>query len=225
MKRFLSILGMAIMLSSCNDVISKKPNIETAKEDIAQIKEKYKDEYSAEDFEALSDKLAGKVLGGVFAKGENAIKEGITFDKTYKEYLDEIKVAREKKEKILAELKGAVSVEVLEHSKVQGTGLMADYDVKMPVKIKVKNTSKNKIQGITGRIELVDMFDKKVENLGFELTSGLNIGEEKTDTYYYDIGFGDLKDMEETAFSKLKFVWVPEKIVFQDGSYIPKDEK
>lgn len=221
MKRFLSILGIALLLSSCNDVISKKPNIETAKEDIAQIKEKYKDEYSAEDFEALSDKLAGKVLGGVFAKGENAIKEGITFDKTYKEYLDEIKAAREKKERILAELKGAVSVEILEHSK----GLMADYDVKMPVKIKVKNTSKNKIQGITGRIELVDMFGKKVETLGFELTSGLNVGEEKTESYYYDIGFGDLKDMEETAFRKLKFVWVPEKIVFQDGSYIPKDEK
>lgn len=223
--RKIFIIITTLLLMSCNNVIEKKPNLETVKEDVAQIKEKYKDEYTAEDFDALSDKLAGKVLGGVFAKGENAVKEGITFDKTYKEYLDEIKAEREKKEKILAELKGAVSVEILEHSKEQGTGLMAEYDVKMPVKIKVKNTSKKNIQGITGRIELIDMFNEKVETLGFELTSGLNVGEEKTDTYYYDISFGDLKKMEETAFSKLKFVWVPEKIIFQDGSYIPKEEK
>lgn len=91
-------------LSSCNNVIDKKVSLETAKEDLKEIKEKYKDEYTEEDFDALSNELAGNVFGTFLAKGEDAAK-GIKFEKTYKEYLEEAKKERLEKEKLAAEAK------------------------------------------------------------------------------------------------------------------------
>ncbi|MBT0550230.1 hypothetical protein [Riemerella anatipestifer] len=225
MRKFFIYLTTGLLMISCSDVINKKPNLETAKEDIATIKEKYKDDYSPADFEALSDKLAGNVMKSVFAKGENAVKEGISFDKTYKEYLDEIKEERVKKEKELAELKAAVAVEVLDASIERGSGIMADYDVNLPVKVKIKNTSGKAIQGISGRIEAIDMFDKNIDNLKFEITDEVKPNAELVEDYIYDISFGDLKKMDESSFSKLKFVWVPQTIIFKDGSRLPKVDK
>ena len=91
------------MITSCNNVIDKKVSLETAKEDIKEIREKYKDEYTESDFDALSEQLAGNVFGTFLAKGEDAAK-GVKFEKTYKEYLDEAKKERLEKEKIIAEL-------------------------------------------------------------------------------------------------------------------------
>lgn len=91
MKKITICLIIAIFsLSSCNNVIDKNVSLETAKDDIKEIKEKYKDEYTEEDFDALSNKLAGNVFGTFLAKGEDAAK-GIKFEKTYKEYLEEAK--------------------------------------------------------------------------------------------------------------------------------------
>lgn len=223
MKKLLFVLISALMITSCNNVIDKKVSLETAKEDIKEIREKYKDEYTESDFDALSEQLAGNVFGTFLAKGEDAAK-GVKFEKTYKEYLDEAKKERLEKEKIIAELNAAANVTIDKFSRIHGTGFASDYDIKMPVAITVNNNTNKTISGITGKIEVIDMFDKKIENLGFEYTDPINPKSKLTKDFTYDIGFGnDLKDLNQSSFDKLKFKWIPEKIIFTDGSYLPKE--
>jgi len=92
-KKLFYLMIASLLLAGCSDVIDKKVSFETAKEDIQKIKEEHKDEYTDEDFEAISYVLAGSVFRAVLTKGEDAAK-GIKFDKTYKDFLEEAKKER-----------------------------------------------------------------------------------------------------------------------------------
>lgn len=235
MERFLSILGIVLLLSSCNDVISKKPNIETAKEDIAQIKEKYKDEYSEEDFGALSNKLAGKVLGGVFTKGENAIKEGITFDKTYKEYLDEIKKERLEREELAkaakkaeeertAKMNNAITVTMYDKEyfpQNYDRGIYEDYNI---FKYAIKNKTDKEIKAIAISFTVYNALGNQIGNgFNMDFTDGRipANGEYKGDAAYSINQFiNDDNALKNAKFEDLSFKFDITKIVYSDGTTV-----
>lgn len=235
MKQILSILGIALLLSSCNDAISKKPNLETAKEDIAKIKEKYKNDYSAEDFEVLGDKLAGKVLGGVLVKGENAIKEGITFDKTYKEYLDEIKKERLEREELaksakkaeeerMAKMNNAIAVTMYGKEyfpKNYDRGIYEDYNI---FKYAIKNKTNKEIKAIAISFTVYNALGNQIgKGFNMDFTDGripANGNYEGEVAYSINQFINDDNVLKNAKFEDLSFKFDITKIVYSDGTIL-----
>lgn len=105
MKKVLLGLVTAMLLLSCKKVIDQKVSLETAKEDVAKIKEENKGEYTDADFDKMGDELAGSVFRAALSKGKDGIEDGVKFDKTYREYLDEAKSQRIEQEELAAKMK------------------------------------------------------------------------------------------------------------------------
>jgi hypothetical protein len=221
-----------ITLSSCNNVIDKKVSLETAKDDIKEIKEKYKDEYTDADFETLSNKLAGNVFGAFLTKGEDAAK-GIKFEKTYKEYLEEAKKERLEKEKLAAEAKkkeaekiakmnsaSVVSIYGYNFHKADSNNFeFQDYHI---FKYAVKNKSSKEIKAIKFHFNIYN-------SLGDELGKGyeMSLTDDRiqpNSTFQNSMMFeansynSDDNRIASSNFEDLKFEIVVDKIVFSDGT-------
>lgn len=223
------------MLLSCGNVIDKKPNIETAKEDIVQIKEKYKDEYTAEDFEVLSDRLAGKVLGAAFAKGENALKDGVTFDKTYKEYLDEIKKERLEREELakaakkaeeerMAKMNNAITVTMYGKEYVPenySAGRYEDYNV---FKYAIKNKTNKEIKAIAISFTVYNALGDQIgKGFNMDFTDGrisANQSYEGEAVYSINQFMDEDNALKNAKFEDLSFKFNISKIVYTDGSIL-----
>lgn len=233
--RKIFIIATTLLLMSCNNVIEKKPNLETVKEDVAQIKEKYKDEYTAEDFDALSDKLAGKVLGGVFAKGENAIKEGITFDKTYKEYLDEIKKERLEREELakaakkaeeerMAKMNNAITVTMYGKEyfpENYSAGRYEDYNV---FKYAIKNKTNKDIKAIAISFTVYNALGDQVgKGFNMDFTDSripANGNYEGEAAYSINQFINEDNVLKNAKFEDLSFKFNITKIVYSDGTIL-----
>ncbi|MCQ4141177.1 MULTISPECIES: hypothetical protein [Chryseobacterium] len=235
MKRITIYLFAAIFtLSSCNNVIDKKVSLETAKDDIKEIKEKYKDEYTEADFEALSNKLAGNVFGTFLSKGEDAAK-GIKFEKTYKEYLEEAKKERLEKEKLAAEAKkkeaekkakmNAAAVVTIYgynfHEADSNNYEFQDYHI---FKYAVKNKSSKEIKAIKFHFNIYNSLGDELGK-GFEM-SLTNDRIQPNSTFQNSMMFdansynSDDNRIASSNFEDLKFELVVDKIVFSDGSIL-----
>lgn len=233
MKKFTIYLFVAIFsLSSCNQVIDKKVSLETAKDDIKEIKEKYKDEYTEADFEALSNELAGNVFGTFLAKGEDAAK-GVKFEKTYKEYLEEVKKERLEKEKLAAEAKKR---EAEKNAKMNATSVVTiygynyhkadsnnyefqDYHI---FKYAVKNKSSKEIKAVKFHFNIYNSLGDELGE-GYEMSlTGNRIQPNSTfqNSMMFDANSysSDDNKLASSNFEDLKFEIIVDKIVFSDGT-------
>ena len=233
MKKITIYLFAAIFsLSSCNKVIDKKVSLETAKDDIKEIKEKYKDEYTEEDFDALSNKLIGNVFGAFLTKGEDAAK-GVKFEKTYKDYLEEAKKERLEKEKLAAKKKKKESEKIAKmnaasvvtiygynyHKADSNNYEFQDYHI---FKYAVKNKSSKEIKAIKFHFNIYN-------SLGDELGSGyeMSLTNDKiqpNSTFQNNMMFdansynSDDNKLGSSKFEDIKFEIIVDKIVFSDGT-------
>lgn len=233
MKKITIYLFFAIFsLTSCNNIIDKKVSIETAKDDIKEIKEKYKDEYTEADFDALSNKLVGNVFGTFLTKGEDAAK-GVKFEKTYKEYLEEAKKERLEKEKLAVEAKKKEAEKIAKmnaatvvsiygynfHKADSNNYEFQDYHV---FKYAVKNKSSKEIKAVKFHFNIYN-------SLGDELGKGyeMSLTDDRiqpNSTYQNNMMFdansysSDDNKLASSNFEDLKIEIVVDKIVFSDGT-------
>lgn len=233
MKKIIIYLFVAIFsLSSCNNVIDKKVSLETAKDDIKEIKEKYKDEYTEADFEALSNKLVGNVFGAFLTKGEDAAK-GLKFEKTYKEYLEEAKKERLEKEKLAVEAKKKEAEKIAKmnaatvvtiygynfHKANSNNYEFQDYHI---FKYAVKNKSSKEIKAVKFHFNIYNSLGDEMGK-GYEM-SLTNDRIQPDSTFQNSMMFdansysSDDNKLASANFEDLKFEIVVDKIVFSDGT-------
>lgn len=233
MKKITIYLFVAIFsLSSCNNVIDKKVSLETAKDDIKEIKEKYKDDYTEADFESLSNKLVGNVFGAFLEKGEDAAK-GVKFEKTYKEYLDEAKKERLEKEKLaveakkketekIAKMNAASVVSIYEynfHKADSNNYEFQDYHI---FKYAVKNKSSKEIKALKFHFNIYNSLGDEMGK-GYEM-SLTNDRIQPNTTFQNSMMFdansysSDDNKLASSNFEDLKFEIIVDKIVFSDGT-------
>ena len=233
MKKTTIYLFFAIFtLLSCNNVIDKKVSLETAKDDIKEIREKYKDDYAEADFDALSDKLVGNVFGTFLTKGEDAAK-GIKFEKTYKEYLEEAKKERLEKEKLADEAKkkeaeksakmNAATVVTIYgynfHKADSNNYEFQDYHI---FKYAVKNKSSKEIKALKFHFNIYNSLGDEVGK-GYEMSltdDRIQPNSNYENSMMFDANSYSSEDnkLASANFEDLKFDIVVDKIVFSDGT-------
>lgn len=230
---FYLILSLGI-LSSCNDTINKKVSIETAKEDIKQIKEKHKGEYTDADFESLTDELTGNILRTVLAKGEDAAK-GIKFDKTYKDYLEEAKKNRLEKEKLAQEAKkmeaektakmnmaAVVTIYGYEYHKANyENSEYRDYHI---FNYAIQNKTPKEIKALKFHFNIYNALGDELGN-GFEMSftdDRVKPNSTYQDSMMFDANSYSSEDnkIASSKFENLKFNITIDKIVYSDGSVL-----
>jgi hypothetical protein len=222
MKKVINITALAIMLlsTSCSNTIDKKIDIKTIKEDLTAIKKDYAKEYTEKDFDAVGKLLMGKFMGAALSGDKDA---NIKIEQTYKEVLDEAKAKRlvQEKEELdyqakLAELKKVIEIGITK-TEIKKVG---DYipDEYLVIYYTVTNKSKN-IKGWNGSLIVKDMFDKKLGNFEFEQKDLLKEGETIKQEAGYKANYEpSFTEIGTTDIAKLKFVFEPEIILFEDGS-------
>ena len=126
----------------------------------------------------------------------------------------------------LEELGKAVTVTLLGKSEWPENYDIGRYSEYQEFRIGVQNNSKKDIAGVSGVIEFIDIFDKKVGSVGFAISETIAPGESITWTGGRDYNqFVDehraVWNLEEGKYNTL---FVPQMVVFQDGTKLSVPE-
>jgi hypothetical protein len=204
----------ALCLVGCTNVLDKKFDMKSVKDDYAQIKEEYKDQYTKEELNALSDAFAGQLLGGGTQTYRTLI-EGIHAKKV--KYDADLKAYNEAIKKMSQEL----SVKFNNSEAMKGDyGIGDDYSIDFTT----KNHSKKKIITYQGYIDVETLAGTLLDRFGVEhsntMLSGADANHKSSWTIYENIS-----QFYNTAFEKLKFQWVPETIIYDDGTELKAPAK
>ncbi len=214
-----------IFVLGCGGTIDKKINLKTLNNDIKKLKESHGNVYSDSDFERLNGVLMNKVIGGLLfgEKMDNYLSSNL--DKTYREYLDEAKTIRIKSEKSkslynenLDAFNKKIKCSVLSKSSKDGY----NFDKWITFNALLENKSGKDVAAVLGYLEVYNLLDKQMAIIDVENTKELK-GSGKQDLELLHIGeYRDGKELAEIDLSKLRIVWVLEKVVYSDGT---KDDK
>lgn len=218
MKNFFLLIAVSILLVSCSSSLNKPYKEENLEEDMLSIKKSL----SEDDFELLTGYVALKSLGDDKMLG-----------KTYKDLLSEAKKLREelqKQEEEEKKLAEKAKVEEAERIKRLGGSLTVslfdkgfskyDFEDYITYKFAFENKTDKDIKAFTGKILFNDLFDKEINSLNLTYDDG--IPAKSTKNWNAQTEFNQFMDEDVALKNKdvedLKISWIPEKILFSDGT-------
>ncbi len=220
MLRILQMLFMCLLFVGCDD-----PKSKVIPKDIAAMKEdasfkKAVDELSEKEKKLLAAYMIRMKMKEAFLKDESesrvTIAEAI---KLQQEWLDKRsgKVSDASPEQLSqrAEMLDMVKVSLTDKGYYEG-----DYKNQITLKLRFSNKSGKDIQGVKGVAVLKDIFGDKIKNIRISYTEGLKAQETKIWSgvmRFNQFMSSDIK-LKNTDLKKIKFEWVPEMIIFEDGS-------
>lgn len=219
MKKFLILAFSVCLLCSCEDPRNRKYSEKTLANDLKAIWDK---DHDSTDIKSV----VGYLMLSAFTK------EDLT-GKTYKEIIEKQKAAAakitaaEQEAKILAtktakesedrrvRLNNILTVAMYDKGYVE-----ADYQEFLTYDIAFENKSNKDIRAVKGVIHINDLFNDEIKsiNLTYDNTiSAGSTGKERFTTSYNQFLDEDTRLRSKTV-EDLKIVWMPEKIIFTDGS-------
>ncbi len=218
MKKQFIILVITILIVSCSSPLDKPFKKDNLEEDVIELKESL----SEEELNMLAgyiaikslgdDKMLGKTYGNLLDEAKN-LKEELRLKKEEEKMLAE-KARAEEAEKI-KRLGGALTVSLFEKGFSK-----YNYQDYITYKFAFENKKDKDIKAFTGQIIFNDLFDKKISSLNLTYDDGVPANSTKNwnaQTDYNQFMDKDValknKDVED-----LKIEWIPEKIIYKDGS-------
>lgn len=227
--KYYLILVVGLFILSCggqkdiNDPLAKKYNEQTVEQDLQALRDSTylskEDEYLIISY-LVHKNFQGKKLPGAVtyrelfnnAKAFQMLKDNAVMKK--KEQAQKDREAEEKtKEKLNNTIKAAFDV-----IKLQRVDSLDHFTFK----ISFVNQSERKIQEVIGKVVLQDIFEEDITNLNVKNVSVIEPGGENVFevtvkcTHLENQSYGQICD--EILECELK--WVPEKIIFDDGTII-----
>jgi len=125
---------------------------------------------------------------------------------------------QQKKEKVKIlpnRLKEKVGVEV-----VNKGFRTSDYDDYITIKLRFTNRTDKDIKGVKGIIIFYDIFDEEIYKIGISYDDG--IAKRDSAVWNGEIDYNQFKDdhkeLRATELESLKYEWLPDTIIYQDGS-------
>jgi len=208
-------LSTILLLVSCSNPLNKKYSDKTLEEDAKAIKESKKiDDDDAE--------LLGTYI--MRAKLTNENIEGMTYADMLKKAKDikaeqkalADKAAKEETEK-RQRLGSAINVALYDIGYQK-----ADYDDYIVYNMAFENKSGKDIKAVKGSLLITDLFDKEIKNINIVFDDGVKANDTYKTSYTTD--YNQFMDEDQSLRSKtmkeIKFVWTPEKILFEDGTVL-----
>lgn len=239
MKRIgVALIGVALLLGGCSNVKGEaitSSNHEQVLTDVAKSKlsdDEKKYFLAASMRSALGNYLLdGKTVSQVIDEqrkwqGEQEAQAAAAHEAQLKE--------EAKRAALIAEMQHAISVQPISKRFRGSDWENGEYDDHEFVTLQFHNLSKKTIKGVKGALRFTNSFGDKV--IGLEIEAGGNGGEavrlapgESVSTEYswkYNRFEDDWKRFSNTALSGMKAQWVPDQILFADGTVLkaPSEE-
>jgi hypothetical protein len=234
--RFAVVLFCSFLALSCSEnVKNKKINEETMEKDMQAIRDSK--QLSDEETRLLAAYIVRSKLASVFGGA------GLPKDKTVGQMIDEqrnweeeqkLKEAEQKRlaeeaakeEARLAEqLRTTVQVAVYKKSFSASDWQRGQYEDYISLGFVFKNLTNKDIRGFTGTVIFNDIFDKEIAKTNLSIDEVLPAG--KTVRWQgqrkYNQFDSEDKKLANTDLNNLKIVWMPEKVLFTDGTKIGKE--
>lgn len=217
MKRFSFVSALLIVIlfvTSCsNDPLNRKYSDDHFLLDIKAIRDSKK--LTDEDMDALGGYILRGKMGGekldamtyadMLKKAKDAAAEQKALaDKAAKEEAD-------KRERLSA----AVNVGLYDIGYVKG-----DFQDHIQYDLAFENKSGKDVQAVKGTLVITDLFDKKIKELDVVFDHGIKASETIKNSYMTDYNqfMHEDKELAAKTIKEIKFVFTPEKILFNDGS-------
>jgi len=234
--RFFIILICSMIALSCSEnVKNKKVSEETMEKDMKAIRDSK--QLSDEETRMLAAYIVRSKLGSIFG-GASLPK-----DKTVGQMIDEqLKWEEEQKfkeaeQKRLAEeaareearlaeqLRKTVEVALYKKSFSASDWQRGQYEDYISLGFVFKNFTDKDIRGFTGTVIFNDIFDKEIAKTNLSIDEVLPAG--KTVRWQgqrkYNQFDAEDKKLANTELNNLKIVWMPEKVLFTDGTKVGKE--
>ena len=220
MKRDFFFIVLAIVICSCNNPLDRKYSEKTLEEDAKAIREKIDTTETAI--------LLGTILRYKFQ--DKKLEE-----KTYGELLEDGRKFKEEQDKIEAEQK--ILAEKAEREEAEKTQRLSealtvtvfnknfielDYEEYITLQFAFQNNTEKDILAFTGIMIFNDLFNKEIKKLSLTYDDGIRANS----TVHWDAttDYNQFRDSDKALrnkeLSKIKLVWIPEKIIFKDGTIL-----
>jgi hypothetical protein len=220
MRQSLLFLTLLCFLASCNKPLDKAYNKATMSEDLLAISKSGETD-STEVF-MLAMNVAASELTGEKHEGKTyrqilneAREKRAKLDAEEKKQEELAKVAKLEEEKRIARLNESLRVTVFEKGFIK-----LDYEDYLTYKFAFQNSTDKEIRAFKGTVIFNDLFDVKISELSLTYDKGVPAG--KIINYDASSDYNQFQDSDNLLKSKdlkdMKIVWVPEKILFKDGS-------
>jgi hypothetical protein len=218
MRKVFLIIFISGIIISCSSPLDRKFNETTLDKDALLIKDN------------VDTTEAALILGTILRyKFQSKPMEGLT----YREILEEGKKFKAGQEKIEAEQKAlAEEAKKAEEARIKrlNESLMVslfnkgyekvDYEDYITYDFVFNNKTSKDMVAFTGRMVFNDLFDKEIKTINITYDNGIAANSKVTYNATTDYNQFDDSDkaLRYKELSKIKLVWLPEKIIFKDGS-------
>lgn len=218
MRTLICVIVLVLVLFGCESPLDRTYNEKTLEEDAKAIRA---------EIDTTETVL---LLGTIFRyKFEEKALEG----KTYRDLIEEGRKFKAEQDKIEAEEKAlAARAREAEEAKTKRLNesltvtvfdksfIKLDYEEYITYKFAFKNKTDKDILALTGVMIFNDLFDKKIKELSLTYDDGVaaNSTIQWDATTEYNQFIDSDKALKNKDLDKIKLVWVPEKIIFKDGT-------
>lgn len=217
MKKIISFLSILLIIS-CSNPMNRKYDESKLEVDATAIKESGKlDEEETKMMVGwiMMSKLGGKSLDG------KTYNEILTEAKDYKKQQDELaeKAKKEKQERI-DRYNNAVTFTVFDKGFHKADMMNGEYTDYITFDIAIQNKTGKEIKAIKGPMTFYDLFGEEIYSANYTQDDSIKPGETYKTSITLDYNqFDDkLTFLKNKELKDLKFEYVPEKIIFSDGS-------
>ncbi|WP_062342878.1 hypothetical protein [Novosphingobium sp. CCH12-A3] len=238
MKRLPILLAAALVVSACSG--AKSTVIPTDPQKWDEIAEDVKS-LSDDDRKLVVGYMMRMSVGAAFAGQKGGIPPGTTIGdaiKDQKDWLAKQKAEEEQAEQLKAkvaaqkaadaeQIRRVATIAVTNVDVVSQDIMAGRYSDRLNVEVTIENKSAKQISGVRGTVAFKDQFDQEIDQTTFSLDEDVKPGETRIiKNYGRDLNqFKDEdKKLASIPFAKMKVSFVPEMIVFADGSKIGSAE-
>lgn len=215
---FVVLLIIVNFVPSCSSPLDKPYKKDNLEEDVIELKKSL----SEDEFEMLKgyivlkslndDKMLGKTYGDLLDEAKK-LREELQLKEEEEKKLAE-KAKAEEAERI-KRLGGALTVSLFEKGFTEH-----NYQEYITYKVAFENKTDKDIKAFTGKIIFNNLFDKEI--LTTNLTYDDGVPANSTKNWNGQTDFNQFSDRDRRLKNKdlddLKVNWIPEKIIFKDGS-------
>lgn len=165
--------------------------------------------------------LEGKTVGELIELQRKWAEETKAEEARQKKLAEEAK-ARE--EALAAELRKCITLAVWDKGFVDSDYRRGLYQDLLTYSITYENNSPKDIRAFQGTVVFQDLFGDRVNSFGLKITDPIKSGEKaqwKGTTAFNQFDKEDTR-LRDAELKDLKVVWMPERIIFADGTSIPE---
>ena len=168
--------------------------------------------------------LLGKTIGEILELQKQ-------WDKEQKEEAEKAAIlaaeAKARDEAIRAELRNSIRLTVFKKGFLPSNYRLDRYDDYITISVAYENNSTKDIRAFQGTVTFYDLFGDEVYSFLIKISDPIKAGGKATweGAIKYNQFVDESTRLKNADLKDLKVVWNPEKIIFADGTILPKEEE